>query len=43
MFLNYASKDYAQIAINSMSKGQKHPHLESLDSFYRIFSDTKGE
>lgn len=25
------------------TKNQKHPHLESLDNFYRAFADQKGD
>lgn len=36
-------KDHPTVVINVTGKAQKHPHLESLDTFYKIFSDTKGE
>lgn len=25
------------------TKNSKHPHLETLDNFYRIFADQKGD
>lgn len=42
MLLTYI-KDQPAIVLSGVSKTQKHPHLDSLDNFYRIFSDNKGE
>jgi hypothetical protein len=36
------NKDQIPVTI-SPNKWTKHPHLESLDKFYQIFSDSKGE
>lgn len=36
------SKEQTSVLITP-TKIQKHPHLESLDNFYKIMSDTKGE
>jgi hypothetical protein len=42
MLLTYI-KDQPSIMISSLGKNNKHPHLESLENFYRIVSDNKGE
>lgn len=41
MLLNYG-KDQPAVLINTSTKSPKHFHLESLENFYRIFSENKG-
>ena len=37
------SKDQPAVVISTSLKTQRHAHLESLENFYKIFSDSKGE
>jgi hypothetical protein len=42
MALITLSKDGPSVLINP-TKSPRHPHLETLDQFYRAFADQKGD